>query len=220
MDYIDPTEVMEDAEPLLHESLFACYTLLTRLIHIFKPQQVAMGPAIFLAWIQKMFAVSTIPFSGEPVKGLQLMGMLETRNLDFEHLLILSANEGYLPKPDSHPSFIPYNLRKAFGLITPEHREAIYAYHFFRLLQRASDITLVYNSNASNEASRGERAGSCCNCWPNPLIRYPCTTFMPRSPYGNVEISKSKKSQLFSNSCTSLQPEPEQGGQSVFAYLT
>ena len=84
-----------------------------------------------------------------------MMGVLETRNIDFEHVLLLSCNEGNLPKGLSDTSFIPYSIRKAYGLTTIDHKVAIYAYYFHRLLQRASDITFVYN-NSTNDGQRGE----------------------------------------------------------------
>ena len=89
-----------------------------------------------------------IPFTGEPVKGLQIMGFLETRLLDFETLFILSVNEGFLPAQSARQSYIPYALRKAFGMQTSEHQDSISAYHFYRLLQRAGDVTLFYNAHA------------------------------------------------------------------------
>jgi CRISPR/Cas system-associated exonuclease Cas4 (RecB family) len=90
-----------------------------------------------------------IPFSGEPVHGLQVMGFLETRALDFETLIIINMNEGILPMQSKNTSFIPYSLRKAFGLSTYEDREATFAYHFYRLLHRSKNIHLVYNSEVS-----------------------------------------------------------------------
>ena len=84
-----------------------------------------------------------------------MMGVLETRNIDFDHVLLLSCNEGNLPKGLSDTSFIPYTIRKAYGLTTIDHKVAIYAYYFHRLLQRASDITLVYN-NSTNDGQTGE----------------------------------------------------------------
>ena len=85
-----------------------------------------------------------VPFSGEPIRGLQMMGFLETRNLDFKNLIVLNVNEGTIPVDGSGPSFVPYSLRRAFGLPTHEEREAMYAYYFFRLLQRAENVTLTY----------------------------------------------------------------------------
>lgn len=100
-----------------------------------------------------------IPFEGEPLKGLQVMGFLETRGLDFERVFILGANEGLLPDTSTGSSFVPYLLRKAFGMPTFEEKDAIYSYHFYRFLQRSSVIYLVYNGVISNgtgskEASR------------------------------------------------------------------
>ena len=86
-----------------------------------------------------------LPFLGEPLMGLQMMGFLETRGLDFERVLILGANEGLLPDTSTGNSFVPYLLRKAFGMPTFEEKDAIYAYHFFRFLQRASVAELIYN---------------------------------------------------------------------------
>lgn len=88
---------------------------------------------------------ASIPFEGEPAIGLQIMGMLETRCLDFDNVLILSANEKVLPRVGSDASFIPYFVRKAFGLPVVNHRTAIQAYYFYRLLQRAKNVRCVYN---------------------------------------------------------------------------
>ncbi len=103
--------------------------------------------------LTKIFEKASIPFSGEPIEGLQVMGVLETRNLDFENLLILSLNEGVFPKTGHAPSFIPYSLRKAYGLPTLEHQDAIFAYYFYRLIQRAQNITLVYCSSEAGSKS-------------------------------------------------------------------
>ncbi len=99
-----------------------------------------------------------IPFTGEPIKGIQIMGLLETRALDFDKVLILSANEGYLPKTTASPSFIPYNLRKGFSLQTIEYQDSIYAYYFYRLLQRTKETGITFSQESkslgSNEQSR------------------------------------------------------------------
>ncbi|WP_423128181.1 PD-(D/E)XK nuclease family protein [Gaoshiqia sp. Z1-71] len=88
-----------------------------------------------------------IPFEGEPLSGLQVMGVLETRNLDFKKLVLFSVNEGKLPKTSAVHSFIPYNLRKAFGLPAYEEQDAMYAYYFYRLIHRAEEVVLVYDSS-------------------------------------------------------------------------
>ena len=103
----------------------------------------------------QLMQTTTIPFHGEPVEGIQVMGLLETRNLDFRHVLLLSANEGNMPRGVCDTSFIPYILRKAYGLTTADHKVAIYSYYFFRLLQRAEDITIAYDSSTT-EGHSGE----------------------------------------------------------------
>jgi hypothetical protein len=90
----------------------------------------------------------SIPFHGEPLHGIQIMGILETRSLDFKNLIILSVNEGILPQNSVTGSFIPFNLREAFGLPTIRHQDSIFAYYFYRLLQRAEKVTLIYNSSS------------------------------------------------------------------------
>jgi len=89
-------------------------------------------------------------FEGEPLSGLQIMGMLETRTLDFENVIITSVNEGILPANKSINSFIPFAIKKAFGLPTYSDKEAIFSYHFFRLLQRAKNIYLIYNTEVDD----------------------------------------------------------------------
>lgn len=98
-----------------------------------------------------------IPFLGNPDKGLQLMGILETRTLDFKNLIILSVNEGIIPAGKSTDSLILFELKKGFHLPTYEHKDTTYAYHFFRLLQRASTVHLIYNTDTSSSANEISR---------------------------------------------------------------
>jgi hypothetical protein len=96
--------------------------------------------------LRQMVRTQKIPFSGEPLQGLQVMGVLETRNLDFKNVFILSLNEGAFPSYGNNSSYLPYNLRKAYGLPTVEHQDAIYSYLFYRSIQRAENVHLFYNS--------------------------------------------------------------------------
>lgn len=89
-----------------------------------------------------------VPFYGEPLRGLQIMGMLETRNLDFDRLILLSANEDILPSSGIGNSFIPYDIRKEFGLPTIKEKNAVFAYHFYRLLQKACDVNIIFSTEA------------------------------------------------------------------------
>jgi len=121
-------------------------------LHISRLHEVLQSATQSTDWrgFQKLFRQvvlsQKIPFSGEPLKGLQIMGVLETRNLDFEHVFILSMNEGMLPAPARQGSYVPHSIRKAYGLPTYEHQDAMYAYLFYRLLQRADNIQLYYNT--------------------------------------------------------------------------
>lgn len=100
----------------------------------------------FLRLLRQLVRAQKIPFSGEPLKGMQVMGVLETRNLDFKNVFILSLNEGAFPSFGGKGSYIPFNVRRAYGLPTVEHQDAIYAYLFYRVLQRAENIFLFYNT--------------------------------------------------------------------------
>jgi hypothetical protein len=128
--------------------------------------------------LRKLTGSLSVPFTGEPLGGLQVMGLLETRTLDFEHLVILSTNEGVLPKTTVAPSFIPYNLRRGFGITTIEHQDSIYAYYFYRLLQRASTVTLVYNANPS-----GSRSGEMSRFVQQILVETDWTIERHEAPY-------------------------------------
>ncbi|NDW19234.1 PD-(D/E)XK nuclease family protein [Dysgonomonas sp. 216] len=100
----------------------------------------------YLRLLKKMVVNISVPFSGEPLSGLQVMGVLETRAIDFENLIILSMNEGIFPKKKAANSFVPYNLRRGFGLPTYEHQDSIFSYHFYRMINRARRIYLLYDT--------------------------------------------------------------------------
>ncbi len=97
-------------------------------------------------WVHNLVNQSPIPFIGEPLQGLQIMGMLETRTLDFENIIILSVNENILPKVQAYQSFILFDIKKEFGMPLPSDNDSIAAYHFYRLLQRSKNINLIYSS--------------------------------------------------------------------------
>lgn len=109
----------------------------------------------FLRLFKMLVRSEKIPFTGEPLKGLQVMGVLETRNLDFKNVFILSLNEGSFPAFSSSGSYIPYNIRKAYGLPSVEHQDAMYAYLFYRSFQRAENVFLFYNSE-TDDLGQGE----------------------------------------------------------------
>ena len=135
--------------------LYTLQTALQRIRDVLATDNIDMEIQVFCRLLRKVLASLKIPFSGEPLRGLQLMGMLETRSLDFDHVIILSMNEGIFPKGSPHQSFIPYNLRKGFGLTTSERNDAVNAYHFYRLIQRATNVHLICNS-AATDLNAGE----------------------------------------------------------------
>lgn len=142
-------------DQLYRESLFKTYTLVNRFHTLIESKELNVQAGTFQRLLTRVMSSSSIPFHGEPAIGMQVMGVLETRNLDFRHLIMLSVNEGQLPKAGGDSSFIPYNLRKAFGMTTIDHKIAVYAYYFYRLMQRAKKVTLVYNT-ATDGINRGE----------------------------------------------------------------
>ena len=145
----------DGADPLAQESLFRMYTLLNRLIGLVACGDLQVDIITLQRLISQLVSSTSVPFHGEPAEGLQVMGVLETRNLDFDHVLLLSCNEGNMPKGVNDTSFIPYSIRKAYGLTTIDHKVAIYSYYFHRLLQRAEDITVMYN-NATTDGHTSE----------------------------------------------------------------
>lgn len=114
--------------------------------------------SIYTSLLRRHLQNIRIPFSGEPLRGLQVMGILETRNLDFRNVIILSMSDDNFPgNLAGASSFIPYNLRMAYGMPTPEHHESVYAYYFYRLIQRAERVDMLYCSHA-DEKSTGEQS--------------------------------------------------------------
>ena len=142
-------------DQLATESLFRVYTVLNRITDLVDSGVLTVDTITLQRLVTQVIQSTTIPFHGEPAEGIQIMGVLETRNLDFDHVLMLSCNEGNMPRGVSDTSFIPYSIRKAYGLTTVDHKVAIYEHYFHRLLQRAKDVTLVYN-NATNDGQTGE----------------------------------------------------------------
>lgn len=135
---------------LFQESVFRMYTVINRLCGLSESGDLDVDENTLRRLMRQLITTTAIPFHGEPIVGIQVMGVLETRNLDFDHLLLLSCNEGKMPKGVNDSSFIPYTIRKAHGLTTIDNKVAIYSYYFHRLLQRAKDITILYNGTADN----------------------------------------------------------------------
>ena len=140
---------------LEQEFIFHYFTTVNRMKEVMKDARIEMKIDTFFRLLKRVTDTITIPFHGEPLSGLQIMGVLETRALDFDRLIILSMNEGIFPQRKAANSFIPYNLRRGFGLPTYEHQDSGWAYHFYRLIERASHVSLLYDTR-SNGLQTGE----------------------------------------------------------------
>lgn len=190
----EPAEATTPAAPsftdlMNTEAWYYTYTILGRFLNLLDSGTLQ---GLSLTTLHKLLRYTlrqtSIPFEGEPAIGLQVMGILETRCLDFDNVLILSANEKVLPRVGSDNSFIPYNIRRAFGLTVINHRTAVFAYHFYRLIQRASHVRCVYNSSAD-----GLRTGEMSRFMAQLMIesslpiRHLTLTSMPSMPHRGPE---------------------------------
>jgi len=126
------------------------YTQLSKLQDALMLEQLELSLDTIWFIFREIIQAVRIPFAGEPLKGLQVMGFLEARVLDFKRVILLSVNEDILPASGNKPSFIPFNIRKAFSLPTFEDQHAVSAYHFYRLLQRTERIHLIYNTESKS----------------------------------------------------------------------
>jgi CRISPR/Cas system-associated exonuclease Cas4 (RecB family) len=140
------------------EYLYIFYTIVKRLDTIFDCREQKISVRSFRKFLNELIASQRLPFSGEPISEVQIMGMLETRALDFENVIILSVNENTLPAPKRHESLMPYDVLRQFGLPTYAETEGAMAYNFYRLLQRAKRVNLLYvlpsDTYGSGEKSR------------------------------------------------------------------
>ena len=153
---IDRTgELLAQAGDSGMETVFAkaCYNAVVSL----DDMELNIKPVTWLKLLEQLLQPVSVPFSGEPLKGLQVMGPLESRALDFRNLIILSCNEGVFPRKSFNSSFIPPELRKGFGLPTYEYQDAVWAYYFYRLIQRAENVWLLYDSR-SDGVKTGEES--------------------------------------------------------------
>ena len=166
-----PTNAMELSDYLLQilfqlkikdtleqEFVFHYFTMVNRIREMIRETNIEMSTDTYFRLLKQMADFIRIPFQGEPLSGLQVMGVLETRVLDFDNIIILSVNEGIFPAKISINSFIPYHLRRGFGLPTPEHQDSVWAYHFYRMIHRAKRVILLYDTRTdglqSGEVSR------------------------------------------------------------------
>lgn len=144
-----------DGEPDIEKDFAKRYTDIVASMNRYA---LAVRPATWLRLLDGLLRTESVPFEGDALEGLQIMGTLETRALDFRNLVILSANEDVFPHRSVDNSFIPPEIRKGFGLPTTEYQDAVWAYYFYRLIQRAENVWLIYDSRTegllSGEESR------------------------------------------------------------------
>ncbi|MDR1556922.1 MAG: PD-(D/E)XK nuclease family protein [Tannerellaceae bacterium] len=151
----EATDYQSSITDIEQEFIFHFFTTVNRLKEVMRETGVEMKLDTYFRLLKRLTDLITIPFRGEPLSGLQLMGVLETRALDFDRLIILSMNEGIFPQKKASASFIPYNLRRGFDLPAYEHQDSVWAYHFYRLIHRAGHISLLYDSR-NNGVQTGE----------------------------------------------------------------
>ena len=148
----------DEVNVLEKEYLYRFYTAFTQLKKFQEEYHYFTDLKIIVKFFKQLISTESLSFQGEPLKGLQLMGMLETRVLDFENIILTSANEGVLPTSSQQNSFIPFDVKVEFNLPTYREKDAIFSYHFFRLMQRAKNVYILYNTEhdvfGSGEKSR------------------------------------------------------------------
>ncbi|MGB6151990.1 MAG: PD-(D/E)XK nuclease family protein, partial [Pricia sp.] len=140
------------------EYLYRFYELFNQLDEMVKSHDFIKDLKSFQSLYRDLLSSETLDFQGEPLEGLQVMGMLESRNLDFETVIITSVNEGILPSGKSNNSFIPFDLKIFSGLPTYKEKDAVYTYHFYRLLQRAKNVYILYSTEPDDGLGGGERS--------------------------------------------------------------
>jgi hypothetical protein len=146
-----------ETDQLQLECMYQTYISMFRLSDILNSSQLTFSSRLLFNLARRICGSMTVPFTGEPLAGIQILGILETRLLDFENVVVFSMNEGTIPGSLSLTSFIPNSLRLGFGMTLPEHHDAVYAYYFYRLIQRAKNIVLVYNES-NDGLMTGERS--------------------------------------------------------------
>jgi CRISPR/Cas system-associated exonuclease Cas4 (RecB family) len=193
-EYLPEVSIVE--KELLHQLYLAINQLHASLFDEQEIRGEVVSKRLFYQLLTKYLDGLSVPFEGEPLKGLQIIGFLETRCLDFDNLIFISASDNQLPGGTHRYSFIPYALRKGFGLPLHEHRQAMHAYYFYRLLHRAKKVVMVYD-NRSDGMSKGEPSRYIAQIknempWTDVSVRHAVFGFEPESPKP-VKVDKSKE---------------------------
>ena len=195
-------------DPLFQESLFRAYTLVNRLVDLTNDGVLNVTMNTMQRLVGQVIQQTSIPFHGEPAEGLQVMGVLETRNLDFDYVLLLSCGEGMMPRGVNDSSFIPHSIRQAYELTTVENKVGIYSYYFHRLLQRATDVTILYN-NSTEGGQRGEMSRFMLQLmveYTHPIQHYSLTSGQQSIRWQPQPIAKPQNFSLFTFHSSLLSP--------------
>ncbi|EAR02920.1 PD-(D/E)XK nuclease family protein [Maribacter sp. HTCC2170] len=182
------TKLQASENKLALEELFRFYSVFNQMQQLIKEHDFISDLKSLQALFVELLSMENLDFKGDPLEGLQLMGMLESRNLDFETVIITSVNEGIIPSGKSNNSFVPLDLKRAFGLPTFKEKDAVYTYHFYRLLQRAKNVYLVYNTEP-DVLEGGERSRLITQLLTDTNIKDNITEFIA-VPEIKVEINK------------------------------
>ena len=146
-----------EEEKIAKTFVFSIFKVINKLINYYSQHSHIDNIQTLYAIYKQVIDVAEVSFEGEPLNGLQIMGVLESRVLDFDTVIVTSMNEGKFPAGKSQNSFIPYDVKKELGLPTFKEKDAIYTYHFYHLLQRAKNIYLIYNTE-NDGLDAGERS--------------------------------------------------------------
>lgn len=151
-----------DARPEQQEYIYRTLLQINRLAAIINSHPaVSLNTKTLFSLLISLVAAVRVPFEGEPLAGLQIMGMLESRGIDFKNIFLTDVNDDTLPGKNMPQTYIPYDLRNAYGLPTPEHQDAVFAYNFYRLISTAEHVWLLQNTTADDMRS-GEQSRYVC----------------------------------------------------------
>lgn len=206
-----------DEDPIQRSYLYQAFKQLTRIREIFKsnsPRKVMAD--FYLKLFRQIFREIKLPFEGEPLAGLQFMGVLESRNLDFRRVIICDVNEGSFPPGGGINSMIPFNLRRAFGLPVQEQNDAIYAYTFYRLLHQAEEVHLIYTT-ASDQGKAGEMSRFMQQMQVELGVAKPEPVLVPVDLTRSKEIRLEKTPEVLYRLSAYFKQNPEESFQSQFS---
>ncbi|MFA7082704.1 MAG: PD-(D/E)XK nuclease family protein [Bacteroidales bacterium] len=144
------TKGQKGIEEVLSETIYRLSGVINNLKDLFQNNNIEVKGKLLFQTIRQQLGSIIIPFEGDPINGIQIMGLLETRSLDFKHILFLSTNDDVLPNVSQDNSFIPFTIRKAYNLTTIERKIAVFAYYFYRLFHHSSSLHFAYNSNTTD----------------------------------------------------------------------